>query len=132
VVVGGQPANTSSVGATAVTYTQPAGVPCDSQLVVTNPDAQAASIGVNPSPVVTTVLVASGPAAGGTQFFIVGTHFHPGTTVTVGGAPATIQPTSTETSLLVISPPGTPGPAPIVVSSLTGCTASGSWSFVYQ
>jgi Concanavalin A-like lectin/glucanases superfamily/IPT/TIG domain len=131
VVVGGQAATPTSVSSGSLSYLQPAGVPCDSQIVVTNPDSQVASIGVNPSPNITNTLLATGPAAGGTQFFIVGTDFHPGTTVTVGGVPATVLPQSTTSSLLVVSPPGTPGPAAIVVSSLTGCTDSGFF-FVYQ
>lgn len=129
--VGGQPATSISVTPTALTYTQPAGVACDSQIVVTNPDNQLASIGGNPSPNIVNTFTAVGPSAGGTTFFIVGTHFHAGTTVTVGGAAATILPASTEFSLTVVSPPGSPGPAPIVVSSLTGCTDSGFF-FVYQ
>jgi hypothetical protein len=63
-----------------------------------------------------------GPASGGGFFFLIGHHYYPGTTVTVGGSPATIQ-SMTPTAILATAPPGAPGPATIVVTSPSGCIA---------
>jgi hypothetical protein len=59
---------------------------------------------------------------------IFGTQFLAGTTVTVGGAAATITSQS-QSALFCTVPPGTVGPAQIVVSSAGGCTATGTYTY---
>lgn len=127
--VGGIPVAPLASSATALTFSNPPGVPCDSLAVVSNPDGQVASLPFNPSPFVAGVLNASGPAAGGTAFFVSGGGFHPGMAVTVGGAPAQLLSQSL-TWLYCVSPPGTPGPAVIAVTTPGGCAATAT--FVYN
>jgi hypothetical protein len=127
--VGGIPVIPTAVNVAAVNFTVPAGVPCDASVVVTNPDGQTQSVLWNRAPVVTSTIGAMGPPSGGATFFILGSNFYPGTTVTVGGANATVLNTSLPT-LFVQAPAGTLGPATIVVSSLTGCTATST--YLYQ
>ena len=127
-VVGGIPAQITSSTQTALTFTMPVNVPCATTIVVTNPDGQLASIAFNPTPVISGLVNGSGPAAGGSSFAMLGSEFLPGTTVTVGGAQAAITFQSS-TFLVCIAPPGSVGPAPIVVSSTGGCTASSTFLF---
>jgi Concanavalin A-like lectin/glucanases superfamily/IPT/TIG domain len=102
----------------------PPGVFCNATLVVSLPDLQTATLnGVNPAPTITNVIGPPGVPSGGSSFFILGTSFHPGTTVMVGGAPAAIVSLST-TAILATSPPGTTGPAQLLVTSAAGCGAT--------
>jgi Concanavalin A-like lectin/glucanases superfamily/IPT/TIG domain len=127
-VVGGIAVPPSTITTTAVAWIVPQGVPCNASVVVATPASQTQSTPWNPAPTITSTSGASGPATGGSSFFILGMNFHLGTTVTVGGTNAIILGSS-PTSLFVQAPPGTPGPAPIVVSSITGCTASSTYNY---
>jgi hypothetical protein len=81
-----------------------------------------ASNGVNPS---------SGPAIGGTTITVTGTGFGPGTTLTVGGQPATdVTPDAAGTSLTAVTPAGTAGPADVTVTTPVG-SASDPTGFTY-
>jgi hypothetical protein len=82
----------------------------------------------NPTPGIANVLSGSGPAAGGSAFAIVGGPFLPATTVTVGGSAATIT-FQNIAFLLCTAPPGSVGPASLVVTSDGGCSTTDS--FVY-
>jgi hypothetical protein len=70
----------------------------------------------------------SGPAAGGTSLGLLGAHFLPGTTVTIGGANAAIT-FQTETMLFCTTPPGMPGPAQIAVVSASSCVALSTFNY---
>jgi len=133
--VGGVPVVPQSVTATQVTFAMPAGVACDGPLLVINPSTQTASLPFNPSPVVVQLLGQFGPASGGGQFVLLGTNFFPGTSVTVGGIPATITSLA-QTSLIVTAPPSSPGLVPISVTSPLGCPAlcqvPGGCNYLYQ
>jgi hypothetical protein len=111
-----------------LTFANPPGLPCDTALTVMNPDGQTASLPFNPSPVIAHVATTVGPASGGGTFFLLGDHFYPGTTVTVGGTPATLV-TLTQTVMFLIAPPGTPGLAAVVVSSPYGCLTTTSYLY---
>jgi hypothetical protein len=128
VTVGGIPASVQSATSTTLTFTNPPNVPCSTTVNVLNPDLQAASIGFNPSPTISAVFGNAGPAAGGGSFVIFGSQFLAGTTVTVGGNAATIN-TLSMTTLSCTAPPGSVGPAALVVSSAGGCTASGTYTY---
>lgn len=114
--------------ATTITFAYPAGVPCGSSLLVQNVDGQSASSAINPNPVVTSTALSSGTAAGGQLFLISGQGFAQGTTVTIGGAAATIQ-TVSATSVLVRTPAGTPGVAPVVVTTPGGCVVNTTYTY---
>ena len=121
--LGGAPVSPLSVTSTTIDFLVPPGVPCDASIVVQNPDGQTASLPWNPSPAVFALIPASGPAGGGTQFFVLGANLLPGTTVSVGGQPATVLG-QTPGALLVEAPPGTPGPATLEVLSPGSCSAT--------
>ena len=73
---------------------------------------------------------ASGPTAGGTEVVLAGTNFDANTTVTFGGAAASITARST-TSLTAVSPAHSPGAVDVVVHNGRGLTATLSGSFTY-
>ncbi len=118
-----------SVAPTSVTFAAPAGMPCDTNVGITNPDQQSASSPFNVSPVLTTVFAPNGtPAAGGTLLLLVGQNFVAGSTVTIGGNPLTIGSISA-TAISGTLPPGVVGPASIVVTTPFACTATGSLTY---
>ncbi len=119
----------TSISAEEVTFQFPAGTPCDSTLVLTNPDGQSQSWALNPTPTVTNTILNQGPAAGGSVFVVQGTGFAPGLTVTMGGAPANVL--SASASVVTIStPPGTPGVAAVVLTTPGGCTVSTTYTYL--
>ncbi len=126
--VAGMAVTPLSVTGMAVTYSNPSGVPCGAQATVTNPAGQMASISVNPTPSIAQVVPSSGPAAGGGTFFLLGINLLPGSTVTVGGVPATATVGSPGV-IIVTAPPGSPGVASVVVTTPAGCTATASYTY---
>ena len=130
VTVGAIPVTPITLTPTSITFNAPTAVPCNAAIVVTNPDTQLASTPFNPAPSITSLINGSGPVAGGSTMFIIGNYFLAGTTVTIGGNAATIQFLSNNSMLVAVPPGSTPGPAPIVVTSVSGCTASST--FIYQ
>lgn len=126
--VGGIAVTPLSVTPSAITYVNPTGVPCGAQATVTNPDNQTASIDVNPNPVINQVVPASGPAAGGGTFFLIGSNFLPGSSVTVGGVIATTVFSGTG-AVAVTAPPGAPGTVSVTVTTPAGCTASANYTY---
>ncbi|HEX5051669.1 MAG TPA: IPT/TIG domain-containing protein [Planctomycetota bacterium] len=127
--VNGTPVATTSSSATQLVFAYPAGVPCGSQVTVLRPDGQTVSAALNPTPVVTGTILGSGTAAGGVFFLIQGSGFAPLSTVTIGGAAATVQ-TATSGSLGVYTPPGTPGVAQVVITTPGGCTTTTSYTYL--
>jgi hypothetical protein len=128
VSVGGAIAPITSLSATSITFTNPPGQQCDTNVAVLNPDGQFATTLFNPAPLITGILNGSGPAAGGTSVGILGNLFLPGTFITIGGSPAAIT-FQTPTLMFCTTPPGMPGPASIVVSSASPCTALSTFNY---
>lgn len=121
VTIGGQPA--AVVGAitpTTVTVTSPAHpagavdvvvrVPGDGSATSTNGFTYVAG------PQVTAISPTTGPTTGGTAVTITGAGFAAGTTVTIGGVPATGVEVATDTQLSATTPPGAAGAADVVVT----------------
>jgi len=127
--LGGAPLAPTSVSATEVTFSFPAGTPCDSTLVLTNPDGQSQSSMLNPTPIVTNTILGQGSSAGGAVFIIQGAGFALGTVVTIGGAPATVLSAGAAV-LTVNTPPGTPGVAPVIITTAGGCTTSTTYTYL--
>ncbi|MCB9879047.1 MAG: IPT/TIG domain-containing protein [Planctomycetes bacterium] len=127
-LVNGAPTAQVSSSATAITFAYPAGLACDATVAVVNPDGLGASRPLNPQPVVTNTVLGAGPAAGGASFFVIGTGFAPGTTVTIGGAAANVT-TVTTTAVIMTTPPGTPGQQPVVVTTPGGCVAATTYTY---
>ena len=79
-------------------------------------------------PVLTSIVPSSGPTSGGTSVTITGTGFQPGSTVTIGGAAATVS-SVTATTILAVTPPGNAGAQPVIVTDVGG--PSNALSFTY-
>ncbi|MET8006308.1 IPT/TIG domain-containing protein [Nonomuraea glycinis] len=73
--------------------------------------------GCFPAPTVTSIVPATGPAAGNTLVTITGTGFSVGTTVTVGGDAATSVVVENETTLTCRTPAGEAGAENVVVTN---------------
>jgi hypothetical protein len=127
-LVAGVPVAPAFVLPTVLSFQMPAGVPCDSLLTLVTPSGQVVSIPFNAAPVISLGIGMTGPASGGGTFFLLGSEFHPGTTVTVGGTPAPVL-ALTATSIAAQAPPGPPGPTMVWVSSLSGCTATTTYTY---
>ncbi|HGY90808.1 MAG TPA: hypothetical protein ENK43_06530 [Planctomycetes bacterium] len=127
--IDGVPVTVSSVQGGQITFLAPATSGCDQTLTVTNPDGQSASTPWSPTPLITNTIFSSGPAAGGVTFIMTGQFFVPGTTVTIGGAAATVTQLS-GSLVLVSTPPGTVGPANVIVTTPAGCTATTTYTYL--
>ncbi len=128
VTVAGTPVVPTSLSPTQIVFPYPAGVPCGSQVTVTNPDGQFATLPFNPTPTITNAVFPSGPAAGNATFILVGSGYATGTTVTIGGAAAMVQ-SLTAATITVKTPPGTPGQAAVVVTTPGGCSANTTYTY---
>jgi hypothetical protein len=127
--VNGTPVVPTSSSATQIVFPYPAGLTCDSQVSVTNPDGQVATAVINPTPVITSTVLGSGTAAGNQIFLVQGSGFAAGSTMTIGGAPA-LTISATGAAMTVRTPPGTPGTATVVVTTPGGCTASTTYTYL--
>lgn len=128
VTIDGVPVTVTSSTPTQLDIIYPAGVACDATLVVTNPDGQTASAAINPTPAVTRVFPASGPAAGGTSVLFIGSGFSAGTVVQLGGVslPLTLaQPNAVR----VTTPAHPAGPATFTITTPGGCVTTASFTF---
>lgn len=125
---GGVPAVINTQSTTQITTTVPAGVPCPGTIVLTNADGQTATRAFN-APAITGLLPSSGAAAGGVTLYILGSGLAPGSSVTIGGNPANII-TNTPVQIICTTPPGTAGPAAVVVTTPQGCTVSGTYTYL--
>ncbi len=114
--------------ATLLQFVEPAGVPCDSSITVTNLGGTSATRPINGTPVILSMPLASGPAAGGALFILTGQNML-GTTVTFNGVPMTIT-SQVATSVVGNTPPGTPGPALVVVRNPNGCQTTGTYTYL--
>ena len=120
-------------GATSITAIAPAGTGTVN-VTVTNPDTQVSNGSpyvYTPPPSVLSVAPIGGPLAGGTAITITGINFQPGSTVTIGGAPATDVVVTTATSITATTPAGTSTTAPVVVNTPDGQTSNTTVTFRY-
>jgi hypothetical protein len=116
VTVGGRSATSVTVtSATSATIVTPAGSAGAADIVVTNPDTQAATLvagytyNLAASPTVTAVTPASGTSAGKTSATITGTGFAAGATVTFGTSAATNVVVVNSTTIMATVPQGSVG-----------------------
>jgi IPT/TIG domain len=85
---------------------------------------------VPPLPVVTSVNPAAGPAGGGTGVGIFGANFSGVTGVAFGGVPAVSFVEIASGEVQVTTPPGTPGPVDVAVTTPNGTgTAAGAFTY---
>ena len=111
-----------------ITFLMPAGAACDSTLTVRNPDGAADSRPFNPTPTITNEVSSSGPASGGGVYVVIGQGFAPGMTATIGGTNANVS-SSSATAVVINPPAGTPGPAPVVLTTPGGCTVTSTYTY---
>ena len=126
--LGGLSVTPTAVTATTVSFAMPPGVPCDTTLMVTNLDNQSAASPFNDTPQVVNTLLASGPAAGGQSFFVVGSGLDT-VTATIAGTPATVS-SQTPTVLTLIVPPGSPGTVPVLITNPAGCSTTTTYTYL--
>ncbi len=118
--------------ATSVTATTPARTAGAKTVAVTTAGGSAskpAAFTYVAAPTVTSVTPSSGPAAGGTSIVIAGTNLL-GSTVTVGGSPAT-SVVATATSISARTPAGSAGAKDVVVTAPGGSvTKANGFTFI--
>lgn len=134
VTIGGvsAPVTAISPDGTQITATTPAGGSASANVVVTNSDAQSATLAGGFSyspPTISSINPTSGPTAGGTTVTLSGTGFIAPVTVTVGGASATNVTVLDDTSVSFDTPAGSAGSALVVLTSV-GQTASTTYTYI--
>jgi hypothetical protein len=77
---------------------------------------------VTAAPVIQPLTPDRGPVTGGTAITISGANFTPGSTVTVGGVPATDVQVFGNTQIVAVTPAGAEGPADVVVTTANGAS----------
>jgi len=126
-LVGGIPTAITSQIPTRITFTIPPGSGCDTNFSLSNLGTAAVQRPLNPTPLVTNIPFTTGPAAGGALFALAGNHLL-GCSVTIGGVPLVITSQS-NTSIVGNTPPGTPGPANVVIRNALGCQTVRSYTY---
>ena len=86
---------------------------------------------VTAAPVIQPLTPDHGPVTGGTAITISGTNFTPGSTVTVGGVPATDVQVFGNTQIVAVTPAGAEGPANVVVTTANG-QSTPTQTFLYE
>jgi formylglycine-generating enzyme required for sulfatase activity len=134
VTVGGVAATgVTVVNATTVTAVTPPGVLGSASVVVTTPGGTSNPLSfqyVYPPPTISSVSPNSGPTTGGTTITITGTNLVGTSSVTVGGAAASVTSVS-PTTVTAITPAGTVGARDVAVTTASGtATAAGAFSYV--
>lgn len=130
---GGTTAAVSSVSATSIVATAPAGVAGAVAVSVTNPDGQVANKAsaftfvANP-PAITGFSPSSAMTTGGTLVTLTGAHFTSGAVVRFGTTPATVQSVSAS-SIVVVSPVLVAGAVPVSVTLSDGQSATADGTF---
>ncbi len=114
------------VSTTSITAVTPAGSAGPANVVVTNPDAQSATLangftytsGPAPAPTLLSISPTSGPVAGGQTVTLTGTGFQTGATVSFGGTAATSVTVLSAASITCVTPAaGTPGAVNVTVTN---------------
>lgn len=134
---GSTPAAIQSITPNLITLTAPPGSG-QVQIKVTNPDGQQGSTpytySATPPPVIVLLSPTHGPASGGTQVFIYGQNFVPGssnTTVRFGATLASSPVVLSPNWVQVNAPPGT-GTVRITVTNPDGQSALSNGSYLYD
>lgn len=138
VTIGGVAAsNIHFVNSTLLTATIPAYVngSLNADVVVDNGVASAALVGgftyVAIAPTLISVLPNTGDPSGGTTITLTGTGFSPGTTVTIGGIPATNVNILNSTSLTAVTPAHASGLVDVQVNNgVSSVTLSNAFNYV--
>jgi len=125
--VGGNPTPIQAWSPTALTFVMPAGHGCDTAVTVNNLGTASVSSMMNATPNVTFTLNTSGPAAGG-QFYVISGQNLGASTVTFNGLPMTVTQ-QTSATIVGTTPPGTPGPATVIVSNSLGCQTTVPYTY---
>ncbi|MEZ6037870.1 MAG: IPT/TIG domain-containing protein [Planctomycetota bacterium] len=129
VIINGQTLQPIAAADAQLTFAMPAGVPCGSSVTVRNPDGAIATVPFNPTPTITNQISTQGTSLGGVSFIVLGTGFAPGTTVTIGGNPANVTSASA-TLVVATTPPGTPGPTQVVITTPGGCIVTTNYTYL--
>ena len=122
----------SVVDDSTIIVTTPAGAAGPAEVVVQSPngDSEPGVFTYVAPPIVTGVSPASGPVVGGTVVTITGSGFTGATGVTFDGAPGTDFSVVDDTTIIVTTPAGVPGPADVVVQSPYGASEPGVFTYV--
>jgi len=137
VKIGGLAATSVTVvAATSITAITPAHAAGGVDVVVTNPDGQAATAVAGytyriPAPVITTVAPISGPVAGGTSLTITGSNFVSGAKVTFGTTAATVVTFVSSTSLTAAAPANASGLTSVTVTNPDAQKATLASAYTY-
>ena len=132
--------NVTVANASSITATTPAHAAGTVNVVVTNPDHQAATLTNGytytapppaPAPTVNSVTPNSGPAGGGTSVTISGSNFTSGASVTFGGAAATGVTVSSGTTMTAVTPARSAGTVSVVVTNGDGQSGTLAGGFTY-
>jgi plastocyanin len=136
---GGVAATNVTATATSITASTPAHAAGKVDVVVTNSDAQSATLAqaftyALPAPSISSVAPNSGPTTGGTPVTITGTNFQSGATVTFGARPATDVVVVSATSITARTPLGPSNEqlaVNVTVTNPDATTGSASGAFTY-
>ncbi len=139
VLVGGVSATEVTwVNANTLTTTTSARAAGTVDVVVRNPDGQAATLSGAytyvpvPAPTLAAINPGHGPATGGTRVTLTGEHFEPGAQVLLGGIAATAVSVTSATSLSATTPAHAPGKVDVVVRNADGQGATLAGAFTYD
>jgi len=118
----------------------PVGMAGPAHVVVTNPDSESDMLPNGFTyeavpPVVHSIAPTSGPASGGTSATINGSYFADGLTVRIGGALADVldieNPGGAISQIYILTPPGTPGAADVIVENVDSLSDTLEGGFTY-
>jgi hypothetical protein len=133
VMIGGNAATVTGVTTTTVTFTTPPHAPGAVGVSVAAAGGSVTSTGPYTyvaAPTITGINPSIGPATGGQLVTITGTNLSNLTSVTIGGAAASIV-ANTAISITVGTPSGAPGAADVVVTTVGGSvTSTGGYIYV--
>jgi fibronectin type 3 domain-containing protein len=138
VTLGGATATGVNVGSsTSITATTPAHVAGTVNVVVTNTDAQSATLAnaftySNPAPTVTSISPATGSINGGTPVTITGSGFISPATVNLGGAAATGVTVVSSTSITATTAPHSVATVNLVMTNPDGQSVTLANGFTYN
>lgn len=141
------PGCTATIGGEAITIisqtpgcilgiTPPLTAAADNDVVVTSANDNAGTLTPGPAtakrtPVFTSIVPATGPAAGGTTHLIVGTGFAPGMAVTIGGHDCTVLSIQGTTAAYIQVPAHAAGALDIVLTNVNAETVTETEGFTY-
>ncbi len=124
--------------AASLAATTAANVPGSADVVVQNPDGQAATLAgaftyvASPAPSLATVTPDRGPSTGGTTLTLTGQSFVVGAQVRLGGAPCASVFVGTATVLTCVTPAHAPGGVDVEVENPDGQLATAAGAYTYQ